>query len=292
MKDGALPRYDEVYEGMRNLIESEARDKSILQILEQLDQYSGYYLKLRLPDPNEPNRAIRNQLQRLNQWEIDVAYPFMLAAMDKRQAGIITDDALLEVLQQIESYVVRRIVCGIPTNRLRRVFARMSKQIPDDNYVEVCSNYLRENEWPADQDFFEMFQKTQLYIHSRLSRTRLILTSLERSYQHHEPIEVTDQITIEHILPQTLNDAWLQHLGSNAYHIHDKYLHTIGNLTYSGYNPEMGNESFEFKKSILTQSHFELNRRIIQSETWGEDDIIKRGEELAQRALLIWKRPS
>ena len=176
-----MPRYDEVYEGMRDFIEQEAENKSILQILEELGQYSNYYLKLRLPDPNEPVIAIRNQLQRLNQWEVDVAYPFMLAAMDKWHAGIITDDAFLEILNQVESYVVRRIVCGIPTNRLRRVFARMSKQIPDNNYVEACGNYFKDNEWPTDQKFFEMFQKTLIYIPSRLSRTRLILSSLERS---------------------------------------------------------------------------------------------------------------
>jgi hypothetical protein len=113
---------------------------------------------------------------------------------------------------------------------------------------------------------------------------------IERSYEHHEPIEMTDQITIEHIMPQTLNDEWRQQLGDNSYQVHDKYLHTIGNLTYSGYNSEMGNEPFETKKRILSQSHFELNKRIIQSETWAEEEIVKRAEELAQRALVIWKR--
>ena len=103
---------------------------------------------------------------------------------------------------------------------------------------------------------------------------------------------MTEQITIEHVMPQTLNGAWLQLLGDNAYQVHNKYLHTVGNLTYSGYNSEMGNESFEFKKGILAQSHFELNRRIIHSETWSEDDIVRRAEDLAQRALLIWKRAS
>jgi len=290
MKDGALPRYDEVYEGMRDFIQHESNTKSILQILEKLSKYSEYYLKLKLPNPNELSIPIREQLQRLNQWEVDVAYPFMLAAMSKRHIGHITDDALLQVLNQIESYVVRRIVCGIPTNRLRRVFARMNTQVTDENYVESCHSYLKDNEWPMDQEFCEMFKRARIYIPSRLSRTRLILSSLERSYEHHEPIEMTDQITTEHIMPQTLNDEWRQQLGDNSYQVHDKYLHTIGNLTYSGYNSEMGNAPFETKKGVLSQSHFELNKHIIQSETWAEEKIVKRAEELAQRALVIWKR--
>lgn len=68
------------------------------------------------------------------------------------------------------------------------------------------------------------------------------------------------------------------------------YLHTVGNLTYSGYNESMGNQPFDYKKSILSQSHFEMNRQIVESEEWTRDEIEARAEAMANRALLIWKR--
>lgn len=291
MKDGGLPRYDEVFEAMRRRIDSRVGDgTSIRDILAELDLFSEYYVKLWRPASNEMNQSICEQLQRLNQWEVDAAYPFMLNALHRRRTKVIDDHQLLEVLGMIESFVVRRVVCGIPTNRLRRVFARMSLQTKDDDYVESCRHFLMNNDWPTDKRFHEMFEISRIYISSRLSRTRLILTSLEQSYDHHEQIAMTDKITIEHIMPQELNAEWREQLGSNAPEVHDKYLHTIGNLTYSGYNSAMSNSPFATKKNILKDSHFELNRHIVQTENWTETEIQARARELANRALVIWKR--
>jgi uncharacterized protein with ParB-like and HNH nuclease domain len=290
MKDGETLRYDEIYDSMKKHIEKETKNKDILEVLGELDQYSEYYIKFWQPDPNETSETIREQFNRLNQWEVDVAYPFFLSALHKRNRDYLNNEQLLEILKMVESYVVRRIICGIPTNRLRRVFGRMAIQVDDSNYVDSCRMYLMDNDWPTDKIFHQMFQTARVYIPSRRSRTHLILSSLEQSYEHHEPIEMTNQITIEHIMPQTLSDDWHQELGEDAEPIQEKYLHTIGNITYSGYNSEMGNSTFSEKKEILSQSHFELNRQIIDSVRWTEIEIESRARELADRALSIWKR--
>ncbi len=226
MKDGELPRYDEVYEGMRAHIDAKAAMSSMIQALEELNRYSGHYMRLWQPSSYEPCTPIRKQLERLNQWEVAVAYPFMLTTMQKRQECVLSDEQVLEVLNMVESYVVRRIVCGVPTNRLRRVFGRMAGQVQESNYVGSCRAYLAENEWPSDSTFHAMFRTARMYSSSRLSRTRLILTSLERSYQHHEPIEITDAITIEHIMPQSLSQDWREELGPEADSVHERLLHT------------------------------------------------------------------
>jgi len=292
MMDGETLRYDEIYDAMKEHIEQETKSKQILEVLGELDQYSQYYVNFWQPNANETSETIRDQFNRLNQWEVDVAYPFFLAALHQRNLGHLSDEQLLEALQAIESYVVRRIICGIPTNRLRRILGRMATQVDDTDYVNSCRKYLMANDWPTDDMFHEMFQTARVYIPSRRSRTHLILSSLERSYEHHELIEMTDQITIEHVMPQTLSDEWRHELGDNAEAIQEKHLHTIGNLTYSGYNSEMGNSSFSEKKGVLGQSHFELNRGIIESDGWTEAEIQSRATELADRALSIWKRES
>jgi len=291
MMDGSLPRYDEVFEGMRGWIEEELKNgKTMVETLAELNSLSELYVRLWKPASAESVQVIKTQLERLNQWEVDVAYPFTLASMRRWQSGEIDEDRLLAVLKMIESYAVRRLAAAIPTNRLRRIFANMSGRIDWRDYVRSSAAYLMDNEWPTDKAFHEAFQTTRVYIPGRLSRTRLILTSLEQSYEHHEQIVMTDQITIEHLMPQTLNDDWLSELGDDALETHENYLHTVGNLTYSGYNYDMGNMPFVKKKETLGLSHFELNRRIIRAETWDANAIRSRAQELADRALAIWKR--
>jgi hypothetical protein len=166
----------------------------------------------------------------------------------------------------------------------------MSGQVEDRAYVQSCREYLRTNDWPSDTRFKKEFQAAPIYIRSRLARTRLILTSLEESYEHHEQIEMTDTITIEHLMPQTLNDWWRDHLGTSYSSVHEEHLDTIGNLTYSGYNTEMGNRSFPEKKEILAQSHFEMNRDINKSDQWTLEEIKTRAAKMADHALKIWER--
>jgi uncharacterized protein with ParB-like and HNH nuclease domain len=288
MKDGNLLRYDDVYEEMRDYIDE--GDKSVVEVLEDLDRYSQYYMKFWHPDPGEKNLEVRAQFERLNIWEVDVAYPFLLTAVHKRATGVVTDEDLLQILHMIESYVVRRSICGIPTNRLRRVFALMSNRVSDDDFVQTCRDYLGDNDWPTDDRFHKMFQTARIYVRSRRARTRLILASLEESFEHHEPIEMTAKITIEHLMPQTLNDEWRQALGPEFYRVHEELLHSVGNLTFSGYNQELGNASFESKKKILDESHFEMNRWIVQAQHWTEHEIRARAKELADRAVQIWRR--
>lgn len=289
MKDGALPRYDEVYEAMRDYIDSQTTSAPVTTVLDRLNYYSEFYAAIWRPDQHEESSSVKDRLMRLNQWEVDVAYPFLLEAMHQRAESAVSEEEFCELLKMIESYVVRRIICGVPTNRLRRIFGRMAEHTDTSDYLASCRDYLMENEWPSDKLFHEMFQTTRIYIPSRLSRTRLILTSLEHSFEHHESVDMS-VTTIEHIMPQTLNDDWRSELGDDYAEIHEKYLHTIGNLTYSGYNSELGNAKFSYKKNILSKSHYEMNRYVVEREDWTEEEIHARGQHLADRALTIWKR--
>jgi len=290
MRDGDQPRQDDVYEHMKTWIDKQQNDKkTIIEVLEELNRYSCHYANILMPDKFEPSKSVKRGMNRLNQWEVEVAYPFLLEVHEHRLMGIIDETIIVEILGMIESYVVRRIVCGIPTNRLRRIFGLMARNVDKRKYVESSRAYLQSNEWPIDSIFKERFQSVRLYIPSRLARTRLILSSLEDSFGHKEPVD-TSQSTIEHIMPQTLNPEWEKHLGANCFLVHEKYLHTIGNLTFTGYNSELGNMEFSKKKEIYNQSHYELNREIIKKDKWTEDEIIERAKDLATRALSIWKR--
>jgi hypothetical protein len=166
----------------------------------------------------------------------------------------------------------------------------MAGGVNERKYVESCYGHLMANNWPSDKEFREAFQTARIYVASRLARTRLILSSLEESFQHHERVELTTTITLEHVMPQALSAQWRQELGPDAATVHKELLHTVGNLTYSGYNQEMGNEPFTRKKQILQRSHFELNRAIVKCDRWTGAEIESRAQALADRAVAIWKR--
>jgi len=292
MKDGILIRWEETYSQMQAVVEEKKKleNSRIPDFLRELNIYSSYYGRLIWPDKREPNIALREHLSRLNSWEVEVAYPFLLNVLDALAHGRIAEDEVAHVLSMIESFVVRRTVCGIPTNRLRYIFANMSPSIDIASYVESSREYLLKNEWPGDAEFRDKFQTFRLYTPSRLARTRLILGALERSFGHKEPIELKETITIEHIMPQTLNEQWRKMLGERAEEIHAQWLHTVGNLTLSGYNPDMGNQPFEEKKKVLRDSHIELSRDIVACELWNENAIKVRGAMLTDRAVAVWKR--
>ncbi|MFA4882305.1 DUF1524 domain-containing protein, partial [Helicobacter pylori] len=109
-----------------------------------------------------------------------------------------------------------------------------------------------------------------------------------------EPVN-TQKCTIEHIMPQTLEEEWKRDLGENFQAIHDKYLHTIGNLTLTGYNTEYRNRSFQEKRDMekgFKQSPLRLNQSLKDFESFDEEKIEKRANDLADFALKIWTYPN
>jgi hypothetical protein len=104
-----------------------------------------------------------------------------------------------------------------------------------------------------------------------------------------------EKLQIEHIMPQSGGDAknlsqdWKNILGDNYESVYSKYLHTLGNLTSTGYNPELGMKSFDNKKRFLRDSHLELNKYFENINSWNEAEIIKRAETLAKIALNVWR---
>ena len=113
---------------------------------------------------------------------------------------------------------------------------------------------------------------------------------MEEQFGHHEAVPPADS-TIEHVLPQTLTPEWEEALGDNPSRIHSEWLHTIGNLTLTGYNPDLSNKPYPDKRRIYALSHFELNRYFCGCESWSSAEIQHRAESLFASALKLWPRP-
>lgn len=290
MMDGSLPRVDETYEELckRN---KELSPSKAVNLLENLSQYATYYSRI-LADSEGSVDEFHVQAGRLRVWDMNVAYSFILKSMAWEAERKISLNQAIAAMRAIESYVIRRAICIVPTNRLRRVFAGMCNSVTAENYIEDVHKHLLSNDWPSDDRFQEMFIEYPLYAWAKTAgRVKLVLESLDRSFGEKERPIIDENITIEHVMPQTLTPEWERMLGDQAQEIHEKWLHTPGNLTLTAYNPELGNSPFDRKKEILTVSKFALSDAIVSCSMWDDNSIKTRGQSLAERAVRIWARP-
>ncbi len=184
-------------------------------------------------------------------------------------------------------------MCGLGTNGLNKIFASFTKKINKDQYLEsikVHFGYLTEKQrFPNNDEFKEHFITIDFY---NFQKREYFLERLE-NFERKERV-YTHEYTTEHIMPQTLKEEWERDLGENFQAIHDKYLHTIGNLTLTGYNEKYSNNSFQEKRDMekgFKQSPLRLNQSLKDLESFGEKEIEKRANDLADWALKIWTYP-
>jgi len=198
-------------------------------------------------------------------------------------------------LEIIESYIVRRMVCNKPTNALNKVFASLFSDIVEiqnfsyENFGRYFATILFSKKgsaiFPDDEEFRAEFTSRDAY---NLKNIKFILLRLENR-DNNEKVDIAT-LSIEHFMPQTLTNSWKAKLGDKYQSIHDRYLHSIGNLSLSGDNAQLGNKSFDEKKQILKeQSRLKLNQYFINAASWDDLEINKRANVLFEDAKILWK---
>lgn len=287
IKDGTEVRQGDVYLALKARAERKS-DQEVLEYLIEIATFATYYAALLEPE-REPSADISSRLQHLNRIEVTSAYPFLLNVYHDYAMGLTAATEFAEIIDLLENFVTRRFVCGVPTNQLNKIFPTLHRQaVAMRPLANGVRNVLRTRNYPTDAAFMDRFATTQLYgSGERLAKTRVILERLEESSEHQEPPELGN-LTIEHVMPQTLSDWWREYLGDNWEIIHGLWVDTIGNLTLSGYNAEMSNGPFPAKRETFSQSHLELNRCFAGAQRWDEAAIRARGEALAAIALRVW----
>jgi uncharacterized protein with ParB-like and HNH nuclease domain len=287
MKDGSIVKQGEVFFTLKDRADKRTQSE-VINYLEELVEFAGYYEKFLHPE-RESNQSIRDRFERLNRLEVTTAYPFLLNAYHDFNKKHIDESQFIEILETLESFILRRFVCGVPTNTLNKIFPTLySQALQSGDLVCGLKTVLATKNFPRDLEFQEKFVSTRFYGGDRAIKGKLILERLEASFEHQETVNY-DKLTIEHVMPQTLTDDWKKHLGPDWENIHATSLHTIGNLSLSGYNPQLSNANFETKRDILKESHLELNKYFHTLDAWNENFIYQRAKELALRASLVWK---
>ncbi|GAA7712415.1 hypothetical protein HpMMM91_12260 [Helicobacter pylori] len=243
IKTREIPNTSKVYVALKDYRQKEGIE--IEALLSDLQKYCGYFC--RIVFKKEADEDLNKALGFLVDLEMDVIYPLLLELYSDYEERVLSKDDFKHSIALIESYLCRRAVCGLGTNSLNKVFPSFTKHIQKDEYFKSLKAhfvFLTNNQrFPNDDEFKDCFITIDFY---RFKKNRYFFERLE-NFDRKEPVN-TKGLTIEHIMPQELTEEWERDLGENFQEIHNKYLHTIGNLTLTGYNSEYSNKSFQEKK--------------------------------------------
>ncbi|WRB78795.1 DUF262 and DUF1524 domain-containing protein [Helicobacter pylori] len=285
-----IPNEKRVYEAFKHYQQERGIETETL--LQDLQKYCGFFCQIAFK--KEADKDLNKALSFLVDLEWDVIYPLLLELYSDYSDGVLSKQDFIPIIYLTESYICRRAVCGLGTNGLNKIFASFTKKINKDQYLEsIKAHFLSlettKGKFPKDSEFKNLFITIDFY---NLKEKKYFFERLE-NFNTKEPVN-TKECTIEHIMPQTLTPEWQRDLGENFQAIHDKYLHTIGNLTLTGYNQEYSNNSFQEKRDMekgFKQSPLKLNQSLKDLESFGEKKIEKRANDLADLALKIWTYP-
>ncbi|WP_187894819.1 DUF262 and DUF1524 domain-containing protein [Helicobacter pylori] len=289
IKTGDIPNISKVYEAFKRYQQERGIETEVL--LQDLQKYCGFFCQIVFK--KEADKDLNKALSFLVDLEMDVIYPLLLELYSDYSDGVLSKQDFIPIIYLTESYICRRAVCGLGTNSLNKVFPSFTKHIQKNEYFKSLKahfGYLTEKQrFPNNDEFKKLFITIDFY---NFQKKEYFFERLE-NFDTKEPVN-TKECTIEHIMPKTLTKEWKRDLGENFQAIHDKYLHTIGNLTLTGYNQEYSNKSFQEKRDMekgFKQSPLRLNQSLKDLESFGEKEIEKRANDLADWALKIWTYP-
>lgn len=274
-------------------------------MLKELLRYSEYY-KAFLFGSDKFSFAVNSSLAGLRALDQGTIYPFLFRVLDDYENHIVGLDQLEKTLSFFVNYLVRRIVCGVTSNSLRGLYKTLYSRIFADtdnlnNYFDAILQFFYQlntkDGIPSDSLFKDALVNTDLY--HKKNVCKFILKAIENTdLDGNNSKEIIDVklLSIEHIMPQILNEAWKNELGINFDKIHEKYVHTLGNLTLTGYNPELGQRSFAEKKQLIAEkSHIVvLNKDVTNQPSWNDTAIKSRADRLSTIVLSLFaiEKPS
>ncbi|MCG5060252.1 MAG: DUF262 domain-containing protein [Limnoraphis sp. WC205] len=291
-KDGESVNHKEVYKAIKNRFDTTSNNTE--SKLEELVQFANYYQRLKFSH-KEPEVKLRRWFQRLMRLDFTTCHIFLLNVYHEYEEEKLSLEQFETILRYLESYFVRRWFTDVSTRSLGNVFNSLYKEVkaanPDDlvdGLRTVLIGYEKAKIWPSDEDFRQGIINKSIYSATNNDRVKLLLESLA-DWLSKEKVD-PENLTIEHIMPQKLNPEWKNRLGLNPIQVHKKFLHTLGNLTLTAYNGELGNKPFDEKNRLYSQSNVSLNRYFQDITSWNADEIIHRAEKLADIAIKVWPR--
>lgn len=267
-------------------------------MLEEIFHYAKYYHAFLYGDDKnyspEVNLLLRN-LQKLKQTTV---FLFLFPVFDDFTNRVIDEKELVRVLRFLQNYSIRRLICEVASNSLRGLYKTLYSRVfasPDNklHYFDSLVSFFRQltsrDVLPDDETFILALKQKNLYRKNALCK--FLLASIENNGKE---VLIVDNLTIEHIMPQNKNLSieWQKMLGTDKWQtVQDQYLHTLGNLTLTAYNSELGDKPFELKKQELddvktkvTVLYSDVKNRTV----WNAEAIEERAERLSNIIIDLY----
>ena len=278
------------------------------RLLSEMKRHAGYFCRIAIGSEHDRREepGLFRQFYNLRRLGVSVVNPLLMEFLDASSAerGMIDPDTLPAMLTLVESYLLRRAICDCASNSLNKFFcsviAKLRSLDGELPYDKVFSALLELEEgsarrFPGDAEFANALCTRNIY---SFRKAFYLLTRLENSFHPKDaPIDFSDgNYSIEHIMPQNAlaHLEWVEMLGGEeaAQETHGRLLHTLGNLTVTAYNSELSDGTFEQKKQRFeggfNYTVISLSEDCRKAETWGQSEIEKRAERLAERAKALW----
>ncbi len=316
VKSGVISKLDELYFDFKKYDEDNYIERE--QLLSDMLVFARYYRQIVKGESG--SIRLDRKLKQIASLDSTVHLPFLMSFFEYSNIHDIHEDEIYAVLDIIEGYWARRIICNYPTNALQKMFAILHHDIIkifsrnkkagrslDLPYSNILNHMLLHKQgtvsFPTDMEVKENFATRQVY-KMPSSHRYFLFERMENENSPEADDHIVDKmkegrISIEHIMPQTLTPQWKQELGENWEEIHERYLHTFANLTLTGFNTAYSNHPFKEKKegyidrkgqkiNGFDNSAFCLSNYLKQCSTWTLNEIEERQKLLTNNFLHLW----
>ena len=300
-KENRIPMEKELYNEFKKYAQqffrkqpSDDKFENIKSLTKDIYRYFKYFEKIYAGE--EENEDLKLGFTNMYKLGTKVITPFFLHLYEDYFNGVLSLPDFLGIVNITESYLYRRNTCDLSNQSLKTIYARAYEELDKDRYFDsyqlLLLNEEGETRFPENREFGDNFVKRKLY--KKRAIAKYTLYKLENFGYEKEP---TPEIySIEHIMPQNpkLSEDWQKDLGYDWKEIQEKYLHTIGNLTLTGYNSKYKDSPFLTKRNTnngFKDSAIRLNKPLSNLNTWNENQILKRASDLRKKAHKIWPYP-
>lgn len=308
-------RQSNIYYEWKKYMDGHERKEELVKMLD----YAHYYQQV--TEAKLSTAKLSEKMRHICNIETDVTNVFFIQFLKYASANNLSEDEIFKVIDLVENYLARRIVCNMPGNALTQVFCALHKDALKsieeyssanvelgNSYSDILTYHIMRRDGnyqlPRDMQFVESIKTRDTY-HMLKPFQIFLFERLENSVHGEYNDVATDMkkkdATIEHIMPQTLNGDWKAMLGDNYEEIQDKYLHTFANLTLTGINSELSNKPFEIKRDGkkvgneiypgYKNSKYRLTKNVTLCDKWTEIELQNRCNEIVATFLRLYPLP-
>lgn len=300
-----IPNLNHIYLSFKNYVESLEDDgHSEEDVFKLLHRYSKIYKSIVNSKLEDISSKASNMMFRINYIESTVSYPFIMRILDAYGSGIISGSDVEGILEVLENYLIRRLVCGRQTNALNKVFQTLYRSLekldirkdPVEKLKYIILQKEGSSSYPTDSEVIDSLIHLDIYNNHKICPC--VLSILEGGNKDSGNIlaridspDYDDRLSIEHVMPQKKTNEWRAEIGDDYDEIHKTWVHRLGNLTLTAYNSEYGCRSYAEKRNLspggLKVSPLNLNQMMRATDRWTLDVIKERNEYLSRRFVEI-----